>query len=126
LVLRHFVATRFFIYISEISMTDKKCSEFSRREFFAAASGVTLAGFLGGEAIAADLPPLLETDSIAVSMGYKTDTTKVDAKKYPTHKPTQTCANCRFYQGTGDPGPCQIFAGKSVAAKGWCQVWAAK
>ena len=110
-------------------MTDKKCSEFNRREFFAAASGVTIAGLtglIGKNAVAADLPPLLETDAIAVSMGYKTDTAKVDPKKYPTHKPEQTCANCRFFQGAGASGPCQIFAGKSVAAKGWCQVWAAK
>ena len=108
-------------------MTEKKCSEFSRREFFAAATGVTIAGLVGKSAAAADLPALQETDSIAVSMGYKTDTAKVDAKKYPTHKPAQNCANCRFYQAEGKPnGPCQIFAGKSVEAKGWCQVWAAK
>jgi hypothetical protein len=108
-------------------MTDKKPSEFNRREFFAAASGITLASLIGKHAVAADLPRLTEADSIAVSMGYKEDSTKVDAKKFATHKPAQTCANCRFYQGTtGDSGPCQIFAGKSVAAKGWCQVWAAK
>jgi hypothetical protein len=68
----------------------------------------------------------LETDAIAMQMGYKVDTTKVDEKKYATHKPVQSCANCRFFQGSGDSGPCQIFAGKSVVAKGWCQVWAAK
>lgn len=108
-------------------MTEKKCSEFSRREFFATATGVTLAGFLGKDAVAADLPDLQETDAIAVSMGYKADTTKVDAKKYPNHKPAQTCGNCRFFQAEGAPkGPCQIFAGKAVQAKGWCQVWAAK
>ncbi len=107
-------------------MTDKKCSEFSRRDFFAAASGVTLGSLFGNVAVAADLPALQETDSIAVSMGYKADTSKVDDKKYPTHKVAQTCANCRFYQGAGASGACQIFAGKSVDAKGWCQVWAAK
>ena len=108
-------------------MSEKRSFDLSRREFFAAASGVTLAS-LFTSANAADLPPLQETDSIAVSMGYKADTTKVDAKKYATHKPTQTCANCRFYQGDakGASGPCQIFAGKSVAANGWCQVYAAK
>jgi hypothetical protein len=109
-------------------MTEKKCTEFSRREFFAAATGVTLAGLVGTSANAAELPPLQETDAIAVSMGYKADTTKVDGKKHTNHKPTQTCANCRFYQADekAAAGPCQIFAGKSVAAKGWCQVWAAK
>ena len=109
-------------------MTEKKSSDLSRREFFAAAGGVTLASLFANTASAADLPPLGENESIAVSMGYKVDSTKVDDKKYATHKAAQTCATCRFYQGTAGAasGPCQIFAGKSVAAKGWCQVYAAK
>jgi hypothetical protein len=109
-------------------MSEKKSFDLSRREFFATATGVTLASLIAKNAAAADLPALAETDSIAVSMGYKADTTKVDAKKFATHKPDQSCANCRFYQGDGKSasGPCQIFAGKSVAAKGWCQVYAAK
>ena len=108
-------------------MADKKL-EMNRREFVVAATGITVAGLFAKRADAADLPPLKETDSIAVSMGYKEDTTKVDAKKHPNHKPAQTCDNCRFYQAAegSASGPCQIFAGKSVAAKGWCQVWAAK
>ena len=104
----------------------KKLSEFSRRDLFAAVSGVTLVSLLGKTATAADMQALLETDPIAVSMGYRTDTAKVDDKKFATHKAAQSCANCRFFQGTGDSGPCQIFAGKSVSSKGWCQVWATK
>jgi high potential iron-sulfur protein len=109
-------------------MSEKKSSDLSRREFFAAAGGVTLASLLSNAANAAELPALLETDSIAVSMGYKTDTAKVDNKKYATHKANQACANCRFFQGDDamPSGPCQIFAGKSVSTKGWCQVYAAK
>ncbi len=39
----------------------------------------------------------------------------------------QTCANCSLYQGgTAAAGPCPIFAGKDVAAPGWCKSWAAK
>ena len=101
-----------------------------RRQFFAtacaAAGGVALGTLVAKSAAAADLPLLQETDSLAVTMNYKADTTKVDGKKFPNHKADQTCANCQFYQGTGATGPCQIFAGKSVAAKGWCQVWALK
>jgi hypothetical protein len=109
-------------------MSEKKSSDLSRREFFAAAGGVTLATVLSNPATAADMPLLKEDDSIAVSMGYKTDTTKVDDKKYATHKASQACGNCRFYQGDAamPSGPCQIFAGKSVSSKGWCQVYAAK
>src|SRR5690349_7346960 len=110
-------------------MSEKKSSDFTRREFIAVAGGHTLAGLVAKNAVAADqLPALQETDSIAMSMGYKSDSTKVDEKKYPTHKANQSCSGCRFYQGDAGStsGPCQIFQGKSVAAKGWCQVWAAK
>ena len=105
--------------------------DLNRRQFFvavgAAAGSVALGTLVVNSAVAADLPPLKETDSLAVSMNYKEDTTKVDGKKFANHKADQTCANCQFYQGAATGvGPCQIFAGKSVTAKGWCQVWALK
>jgi High potential iron-sulfur protein len=92
-----------------------------------AAGSVALGALVAKEATAADLPHLQETDGLAVAMNYKEDTAKVDAKKFPNHKATQTCANCQFYQGAATGyGPCSIFAGKAVAAKGWCQVWQQK
>jgi hypothetical protein len=37
------------------------------------------------------------------------------------------CANCNFYQGAATGyGPCQLFPGKSVNAKGWCSGYAKK
>jgi hypothetical protein len=77
---------------------------------------------------AAELPALDESEPLAASMGYKKDTTKVDAKKYATHKADQACGSCQFFQGEAGSasGPCQIFPGKSVSSKGWCQVWAKK
>lgn len=38
----------------------------------------------------------------------------------------RNCANCALYQGAeGSPqGPCQLFPGKDVKAKGWCVSWA--
>jgi hypothetical protein len=88
----------------------------------------------GGTAIAASrvgaqpAPKLEETDPQAVALGYKADATKVDAKKYPNHAATQVCSNCNFYQGKAADAmaPCQLFAGKQVAAKGWCSGWAKK
>jgi hypothetical protein len=53
----------------------------------------------------------------------------VDAAKYPQHKPTQICADCRYFQAKGNSewGPCSIFAGKgAVHAKGWCAAFAAR
>jgi hypothetical protein len=38
------------------------------------------------------------------------------------------CANCMQYKGTAGAadGPCVIFQGKSVKAKGWCSAWVKK
>jgi len=70
-------------------------------------------------------PKLSETDPQAVALGYKEDTTKVDAKKYPKHAADQKCANCQLFQGkaTDATGGCPLFAGKQVASTGWCSAW---
>ena len=62
-----------------------------------------------------------ETDPQAQALGYKADTTKVDAKKYPKHAATQRCDNCALWQakGAAAAGGCSLFAGKQVAAAGW-------
>ena len=67
-----------------------------------------------------------EADEQAVALGYKQDTAKVDAKKYPKHNPTQHCANCSFWQGKPDDAwaGCAMFGRKQVAKNGWCQAWA--
>jgi High potential iron-sulfur protein len=77
---------------------------------------------------AATLAPLDPSDPVAKSLGYANDSSAVDAGANPTHKPDQKCANCAQFQGQGsDPrGGCNLFAGKSVAAGGWCRVWAKK
>ncbi len=76
----------------------------------------------------APVAKLDEADPQAVALGYKHDTTKVDAKKYPQHAATQYCANCQLYQGQPKDAwaPCPLFAGKQVAAKGWCSAWVKK
>jgi DNA-binding IclR family transcriptional regulator len=63
-----------------------------------------------------------ETDETAVALGYKRDTTKVDAKKYATHTAEQKCKNCSFWQGaaTDANAGCAMFGRKQVAANGWC------
>ena len=71
---------------------------------------------------------LEETDAQAVALGYKRDTTKVDAAKYPKHAAMQTCGNCQLYQGKPkEPsGACALFPGKQVAMGGWCSAWVKK
>ena len=70
-------------------------------------------------------PKLSEADPQAVALGYKDDTTKVDAKKYPKHASDQKCSNCQLFQGKASDatGGCALFPGKQVAASGWCSAW---
>ena len=100
----------------------------SRRRFIriAACSGAVL--LAGREATAADAPVLDEKDPQAVALGYVSDAARANKAKFPNYAPGQVCANCQFYQGkASDPmAPCQIFAGKRVAAKAWCSAWAKK
>jgi hypothetical protein len=111
--------------------SDNRSIDLNRRHFFKtvglAAGGIAVLQLLPKNSAAAnDLPHLEESESMGMMMGYKEDTTKVDPAKYPDHKNEQTCLNCKAWQGTqtDDYAGCRVFSGKSVAAKGWCQVWA--
>lgn len=108
----------------------------SRRRFMTIAAGaaatVPLASLMSAlPARAGDLPQLSEDDAQAKALGYKHDASAVDVTKFPKRSgdagSTQFCHNCQLYQG-GDAewGPCSIFPGKAVAAKGWCNAWVAK
>ena len=102
----------------------------SRRRFLTLASAVIGVGViavpLARVARADDLPHLDEADATASALGYKADAAKVDAAKYPQHKAGTACSNCQFFTGSGAFGPCQLFPGKAVSAKGWCTAYAAK
>ncbi len=69
-----------------------------------------------------------EKDPQAMALGYVSDATKADAKKYPKYAAGQSCGTCALFQGKpGDAaGGCPLFAGKQVSAKGWCSAWAKK
>ena len=86
-----------------------------RRTFFLA---VAAAGFAG----AASAAQVDEADENAVALGYRHDSTKVDAKKYPQHKPEQVCKTCQFWQGSQSDewSGCAMFGRKQVHAGGWC------
>ena len=94
----------------------------SRRRFLKVAAGTAaMAAVIGGMprfASAADLPPLTDADPTAKALGYVEDASKTTN---PKHVAGANCSNCQFYSGgpTGR-GPCQLFPGKSVNAKGWC------
>lgn len=74
------------------------------------------------------VPKLDDSDPRTAALGYKQDTSKVDAKKYPNHTIAQKCGGCQMFQGkAGDAfGNCPLFAGKQVSSSGWCSAWAKK
>lgn len=67
-------------------------------------------------------PLLEETEATAQALGYKADSTTVDASKFPTHVAGNMCSGCSLYSGAaGAPtGPCSLFPQKQVSANGWC------
>ena len=98
----------------------------SRRIFMMQSVAVGLSLALAKFALAAEM--VNEKDKQAISLGYVSDTKKVDKAKYPKHAETQHCSNCMFYQGKeGDKaGACPLFPGKEVAAIAWCGSYTAK
>lgn len=104
----------------------------SRRNFlFKLVASTGTPALLCGRSLGQAPPPpvkLEETDPVAMALGYKEDTTKVDAAKYPLHTAEQKCSACALY--TGKPGeatgPCTAFGGKIVTANGWCAAFAKK
>jgi hypothetical protein len=103
-----------------------------KRRQFIQLSAVAAAGCFAGagrEALAnPDMPKVSEDDPMAKGMRYTHDASTVDPASRANPAENQTCANCALVQGNdGDEWrPCQIFPGKVVSAKGWCQVWAPK
>ncbi|MBL7004949.1 MAG: high-potential iron-sulfur protein [Gammaproteobacteria bacterium] len=73
---------------------------------------VTLAGISAAQAAM-----LATNDPMAMALQYTASSTMAD----------KTCANCALYQGgAAATGACPIFAGKDVAAAGWCASWVIK
>ena len=102
----------------------------SRRRFLELTAGcaTVVSALVPIASIAADLPHLTMTDPAAKALGYHEDTTKVPSAKFRTHKASQECGKCRFYQGAAGAqwGPCMIFPGKAVHVHGWCSAFAVK
>lgn len=98
----------------------------SRRQFVI--HSIAACGMLGTAAVAQAQAALAETDPQAVALGYKVDASKVDKAKQPKFVAGQNCANCALYQAAAGAaaGGCPLFAGKQVAAKGWCSAWVKK
>lgn len=97
----------------------------TRRCFMLQAVTVAGATFVVAEASAQAMVD--EKDPQAAGLGYKADATKVDKAKAPKYAAGQNCGNCALYQGgSAASGGCPLFAGKQVAAKGWCTAYSKK
>jgi High potential iron-sulfur protein len=72
----------------------------------------------------ADTPMVSEADPTAKALHYVEDAANSSVR---TDK-SADCANCMQYKGMAGAadGPCVIFPGKSVKAKGWCSAWVKK
>ncbi|UCG71350.1 MAG: high-potential iron-sulfur protein [Chromatiales bacterium] len=103
----------------------------SRRNFLKSLAVAVPAGsaLLQVEVVyAADLPKLDPADPAAKALLYVHDAADVDTSNpmAARFEAGQNCANCVQIQGEdgAEWRPCGIFPGKSVAAAGWCSVWA--
>jgi hypothetical protein len=96
--------------------------DFLKQGSLAVISLAMLARTLPSSAQAKPLPRLSESDPLAVKLGYRHDATKVDKKKFANWQPRKDCDDCLHYEGRKGQawGPCTIFPGKAVNAKGWC------
>jgi hypothetical protein len=66
---------------------------------------------------------LTEDDAYAKSMGFVTDTTRANSKRYKKHSVDQSCASCQLYKGEpgSAEGPCSFFGHRIVPSTGWCR-----
>ena len=100
----------------------------NRRGFGRAVAGLAAAALVTpGLVAAADLPLVDEADAQAKALGYVADASMADKAKFTNFVEGSICATCALYQGAADGvGPCAIFPGKAVTAKGWCSAFAKK
>src|SRR5580692_12428950 len=66
------------------------------------------------------LTPLDTKDSAASALGFVTDASTAGSN--PLYKKGQRCASCLHFLGqpSDATGACNIYAGRSVPANGWC------
>jgi hypothetical protein len=94
---------------------------------WAAALSIAIPRVARAQASKPDAPPTRvdENEPQAQALGYKEDAARVDKAKFKNVQPGERCSNCKFFKGrAGDPwGPCDVFDGRKVSAKGWCAAW---
>ena len=111
-------------------MSSNKQTTSSRRQFLnrlaVASASLPVVVLLGNSriALAEGAPQMSEDDPMAKALKYKHDATTI-----PEHaNASALCENCMHFSGAdgSEWGPCALFQGKQVHAKGWCTAWAKK
>ncbi len=108
-------------------MSEKQ--KFSRRKFISTTSKglatIPLLTLVDENAAAAT--KIEESHPTAAALGYVHDADGAP-KRLSADQKTQFCDNCLQYMASDEDGwgPCALFPGFLVAAKGWCNVWVAK
>ena len=116
-------------------MSEEK--KISRRKFISTtsrtAATIPVVAVFGGVAYGQEAggaaAKLEESNPTADALGYRHDANEVDVDRFPKRASeegkTQFCDNCLHYKPSDEEGwgPCAIFPGFVVAAKGWCNVW---
>ena len=107
-------------------MTRDACTTNRRRFIKLAVGGVAVAPLTSAlfRETAGAVEVVSEANPQAQALGYKTDATKAANRK----DTKAFCDNCNFYSGKAGAanGPCQLFTGNLVSAKGWCTAWVKK
>ncbi|HEY5775409.1 MAG TPA: high-potential iron-sulfur protein [Xanthomonadales bacterium] len=102
----------------------------SRRQFLnhlaVASASLPIVVLLGGTrtARAEDAPHMDPEDPMAKALRYVHDAVASEGRE----DVTALCDNCMHYSGESGKewGPCALFQGKQVNAKGWCTAWIKK
>ena len=99
-----------------------------RRQFLRTGPAVLALVALTRSAGAQAAPHVDPNEATAKALGYAPDASKADKAKFSNWKAGETCAGCVQFKGKAGAawGPCQIFPGKDVNAKGWCTAWQKK
>jgi len=96
-------------------------SHSQRRTFMMqiAAGSAALAGVCPARAVSKKIE---ESEAKATSLGYRHDTTQVDAKRFPKHTPAEKCSGCMAWLGKPADAwaECDLMADRLVSNGGWC------
>jgi hypothetical protein len=105
-----------------LTTQEKSTVTVSRRHFLhdlaTCALAIPLASVgYSGLAMAADRPRVDPEGAAAKALGYV----------HAAPNPSKSCADCQLYKGSSraEWGPCPLFSGNLVNARGWCSAWSA-